>query len=281
MEVGYTASGTESNTGLEGRTWHHGLVARWWANKSATDEELAGYGSAIRRFGEPALDLACGTGRLLVPLLERGLDVDGADISEDMLGWCRERAATAGVSPTLWAQAMHELELPRHYRTIFICDSFGIGGSRAHDRQALRRIHDHLAPGGALVMSTGFPYDDEDEWLLWLPGRRDAALPREWPTEPGRQALADGDELQQRVRLVDLDPRAQRIVLEIEGRLVRDGTVVNEERRQIAISTYFEQELRLILELAGFTSVEFQAGYTGRPATADDAEVLVIATRPP
>jgi SAM-dependent methyltransferase len=262
----------------ESLTWHYGLVARWWANKTATDEELAAYESAIRRFGEPALDLACGTGRLLVPLLQRGLDVDGVDVSEDMLSWCRERATAAGVTPTLRTQAMHELELPRRYRTIFICDSFGIGGSRTRDREALRRIHDHLEPGGGLVMSTGFPYDDEEEWQLWLPGRR-AALPRDWPAEPGRQQLPDGDELQQRARLVELDPRGQRITLEIEARLVRDGTVVDEERRRITISTYFEQELRLILELAGFADVEIQAGYTGRPATDDDAEILVIATK--
>jgi SAM-dependent methyltransferase len=261
-------------------TWHYGLVAQWWANRTATDEELTAYASAIARFGEPALDLGCGTGRLLVPFLERGLDVDGVDVSEDMLRWCRERAATANVSPTLYAQAMHELDLPRRYRTIFICDSFGIGGSRAHDREALRRIHDQLEPGGALVMSTGLPYDDADEWQLWLPGRR-TALPRDWPAEPGRQRLPNGDELEQRVRLVALDPRRQRIQLEIEARLVRDGAVVQQEVGQISISTYFEQEQRLILELAGFAEVEFQAGYTGRPATDDDTEILVIATRAP
>ncbi len=259
-----------------GSTWHYGLVARWWANKTATDEELAAYGSAIRRFGEPALDLGCGTGRLLVPLIRGGFDVAGVDVSEDMLHWCRERASAAGIVPTLWAQAMHELDLPRRYRTIFLCDSFGIGGSRAHDREALRRIRNHLEPGGALVMSTGFPYDDEEEWPLWLPGRR-AGLPRDWPPEPQRQQLPDGEELQQRVRLIELDPRAERIVLEIETRLVRDDAALQEERRRIAISTYFEQELRLILELAGYADVEFQAGYTGRPATEDDAEVLVIA----
>ena len=42
----------------------------------------------FRRFveaGQPALDVACGTGRSLVPYLRAGLDVDGCDISPDML----------------------------------------------------------------------------------------------------------------------------------------------------------------------------------------------------
>jgi len=52
---------TEAHDRLEGRTWHYGLVARRWTNKRAEPEELDYYGGAIRRFGEPSLDLGCGT----------------------------------------------------------------------------------------------------------------------------------------------------------------------------------------------------------------------------
>lgn len=265
---------------LEGRTWHHGLVARWWLNKQAEPAELAFYGGAIRRFGEPALDLACGTGRLLVPLLEQGLDVDGVDLSEDMLEGCRTRAAAAAVEPRLWAQAMHELDVPRRYRTVFICGSFGIGGSRGNDRQALRRIHDHLEPGGALIMSADLPYDDEDDWRLWLPnGRRE--LPQPWTTAPtGRQDQPNGEVILQWLRIVDLDPRAQRVVLGIRDRLVHEDQVVLEEDREIMISIYLEQELRLILELAGLTDVRLEGRYTGRPASANETGIVVVARRP-
>lgn len=267
-------------TSLEGQTWHYGLVARWWANKVAEPAELAFYGDAIRQFGEPALDLACGTGRILVPLLAQGLDVDGVDLSEDMLEGCRQRAAAKGVEPQLWAQGMRELDLRRRYRTIFICDSFGIGGSRTDDRETVRRAFEHLEPGGALVMHVGYPYDDEEEWPLWLPHHRDG-LPNDWPATGGRQTLAGDGELEQRVRLVDLDPREQRIVLGISGRHWLGETLVAEEEREIAISLYFEQELRLMLELAGFDRIEVQAGYSGKPATVDDADITFIASRGP
>lgn len=271
---------TDAHDRLEGRTWHYGLVARWWTNKQAEPDELDYYGGAIRRFGEPALDLGCGTGRLLVPLMEQGLDVDGVDLSEQMLAGCRRRAEAAGVGPMLWAQPMHALQLPRRYRTVFICQSFGIGGSRRNDREALRRIHDHLEPGGALVIATGLPYDDEDEWRLWLPHGRDA-MPRAWPEIPGRQEQPDGDEILQWLRLVDLDPRAQGIVLAIRDRLMRADEVLAEEEREIAINIYLEQELRLMLEHAGFSDVSFEAGYSGQPATLDDTDVAVVARRPP
>src|SRR6187399_669663 len=110
----------------EARTWHHGLVARWWAE----------------------FNLDCGAGRLLVPYLRAGLDVEGCDVSEDMLARCRERAEREGLTPTLHAQALHDLDLPRRYRTILLCGGFGLGGRREHDAEALRRIHAHLEPGG-------------------------------------------------------------------------------------------------------------------------------------
>src|SRR3712207_7059847 len=95
----------------------------------------------IERDGQPALDVACGTGRLLLPLLRAGLDVDGCDLSPDMLALCRAKAERDGLKPRLYAQAMHDLDLPRMYRTIYICDSFGLGGHRQHDREALRRCY--------------------------------------------------------------------------------------------------------------------------------------------
>ena len=43
-------------------TWHYGLIAQWWADTNhATNEEVAYYADAIRRSGEPALDVGCAT----------------------------------------------------------------------------------------------------------------------------------------------------------------------------------------------------------------------------
>ncbi len=50
------------------QTWHYGLIARWWAEFNAPDPtELAFYRGVIERDGQPALDLGCGAGRLLLP----------------------------------------------------------------------------------------------------------------------------------------------------------------------------------------------------------------------
>ena len=98
----------------ESGTWHYGLLARWWAEFNVAEpHELAYWRGAIRRFGEPAIDLGCGTGRFLVPLRSEGFDIDGSDVSEDMLAQARAKSSGLESPPALFAQAMHELDVLR------------------------------------------------------------------------------------------------------------------------------------------------------------------------
>src|SRR5204862_4657221 len=70
--------------------WHYGLMAEYWALFKTDAPEAPFFIESIRRFGEPVLDLGCGTGRILLPLLRAGLDADGCDVSRDMLRWAKE-----------------------------------------------------------------------------------------------------------------------------------------------------------------------------------------------
>jgi SAM-dependent methyltransferase len=261
------------------QTWHYGLVAQWWAEfNMAAPEELACFRAFVERDGQPALDLACGTGRLLLPMLRAGLDVDGCDLSPDMLALCRRRAARDGLNPRLSAQAMHALDLPRAYRTIFICGGFGLGGDRRQDAEALRRCHRHLAPGGTLVFDHHLPYENVDEWTSWLPERR-LRLPEAWPASGMRRRAANGDEYELRSRLVELDPLEQRRTLQIRATLERGGTLVAEEEHTLRENLYFRNELLLLLAQAGFADVAVRGGYTDAAATTEHTMVVFVARK--
>jgi SAM-dependent methyltransferase len=261
------------------QTWHYGLVADWWAQFSeAAPEELAYYRALIEGDGQPALDLACGTGRLLVPLLRAGLDVDGCDLSPDMLALCRDQAARDGLAPRLYAQAMHALDLPRAYRTIYICDSFGLGGQRQHDAAALRRCYRHLAPGGMLVFNHYLPYGNADQWPYWLSEPRQR-LPQPWPTRASRRRAANGDEYELRSRLLDLDPLEQRATRQIRAVLWRAGYTVAEEEYTLQESLYFRNEVLGLLAQAGFDDIRVQGGYTGREPTVEQTMLVFVARR--
>jgi SAM-dependent methyltransferase len=262
----------------EPRTWHYGVVAKWWAEFNTGGPEIAYFQKYVEA-GQPALDVGCGTGRLLIPYLRAGLDVDGCDVSPDMLALCRERAEAEGLSPTLRAQAMHQLDMPRTYRTIYICGSFGLGGRRGHGEEALRRIHDHLEPGGALVLDNEVPYSGDWRWRRW-PKERRGELPEPWP-EPGpRRTGRDGTEYELRSRLVDIDPLAQRVTTAMRGFRWVDGRLVEEDEHVLEMTLYFTNELRLMLERAGFRDVEMRGDYTDEEPTRDTEFVVYIARRP-
>ena len=259
----------------EPETWHYGLVARWWAEfNTASPTELAYYQAIIGRYGQPALDLACGTGRLLLPLLRAGLDVDGCDISPDMLALCREQAAREGLEPRVYTQPSQELDLPRAYRTIYICDSFGMAGGA----EALRHCYQHLAPGGALVFNVSLPYEEADRWNCWLPEYR-RQLPEAWPGTGDRKRASNGDEIELRSRRIDLDPVEQVWTREIRATLWRDGEVVKEEVHAMRERAFFRNELLLLLAQAGFADVEVRGGYDDRQAKGDDLMLVFLARK--
>jgi SAM-dependent methyltransferase len=240
-------------------TWHHGLVARWWFEFNRGGDDVAAFQRAIETGGEPALDLACGTGRLLVPFRRAGLDVDGCDVSEDMLAWCAEYARAEGVEVTLHRQAMSQLELPRRYRTILICESFGVGSTRAGDLEALRRIRRHLEPGGTLVFDIELPNFDEAGWGSWEPEHR-PRLPAPFPERGWRRTCADGSELELKQRVVDFDPLALTVTreLRIEHRI--DGELAAAEERPITLCIYFAPEVATMLRAAGFREIHMTGG---------------------
>ncbi len=261
------------------QTWHYGLVARWWAEFNLDGPEIDFFRPYVEA-GQPALDVACGTGRLLIPYLAAGLDVDGCDISPDMLALARERAMREGLGePNLYAQAMHELDLPRRYRTIRVCGGFGLGGEREHDVEGLRRIYAHLEPGGTFVLDNEVPYADSHLWKYW-PREERPELPRPWRDEGSRRVAADGTEYELRSRVVAFDALLQRATIEMKAAIWSDGERVVEEEHELRMTLYFTHEIELMLERAGFVDVELRAGYEDRPPTADDDCVVFLARKP-
>src|SRR5215216_5082202 len=185
------------------QTWH-------WAENNTTGPEIAYFQRQIEKYGQPALDAGCGTGRLLIPFLRAGLDVDGCDISGDMLMYCQQTAEREGLSPRLYQQALHELDLPRQYQTIVVCGVFGIGVGREQDLVALQRFHQHLLPGGILVLEADVPYQDSKLLALWHNEAR-TDLPQPWPEYVGN-IPEDDHEYELHYRLISVDPLNQQTV---------------------------------------------------------------------
>ncbi len=257
------------------QTWHYGLVAEWWAEFNTDGPEIDYFGRFVEQ-GQPALDAGCGTGRLLLPWLRAGFDVDGCDVSADMIALCREWARREGFEPTLLVQPLHALDPPRRYKTIIVCGVLGLGTTRAQDQEGLERILRRLAPGGTLVLDNEVPYAHAPRWRRWAKADR-GELPAPWPESGDRRQAADGLEYELRSRTVAVDPLDQTHTLEIRARKWVDGELVATEEYPLSMRAYFRDELLLMLERAGFHDIDVRGGYTDEAPTPDHEFLVYIA----
>lgn len=273
-------NGFGTNVKDEAQSWHQGLMAEWWAhfNDDFRDHELDYYRNAVAASGDPVLDAGCGSGRLLVPLALDGHDVDGCDVSADMIDVCRSKAGAAGLSPRLEVQALDELDMKRQYRTIIVVGTFGLGSTRARDAEALRRVYEHLEPGGRLVLDIEVPWSDPEVWAYW-PTVGASSLP-EPPAKGGRRRRApSGAEYVLSNRDVACDPMEQRVTWEAHIERWRGDVLEASEDRRLDAGFYFPAEVLLLLERAGFVDVETHGEHEVRRPVRTDEFVVFVATR--
>jgi SAM-dependent methyltransferase len=259
------------------QTWHYGLMARHWVENNTAGPEIDYYQRQIEQSGQPALDAGCGTGRLLIPFLRAGLDVDGCDVSGDMLAYCQQAAEREGLSPRLYQQALHNLDLPRQYQTIVVCGVFGIGVSRELDFVALQRFYDYLVPGGLLLLEIHPAYGNANVWPLWQKQAR-THLPEPWGSNVGKPP-EDGRDYELHYRLVSVDPLEQRTVGEMRMLLFEDRQLVADDTYTLTSNYYFRNEIRLLLEKAGFTIEAEKGDWTDADVTAGHKAIIFFARR--
>jgi SAM-dependent methyltransferase len=247
---------------------YRGLVAEsydlWFGSEPYWDQ--AYFEERVRRNGGLALEIGCGTGRLLVPLVRDGLAVEGCDASDDMLARCREKASAIGVTPVLYQQHMQDLDLTQRYRTIFIpACSFQILATREEAFATLRRLRHHLDPGGELLITLNVPWSDfslERQWRL----RRSGVRPSD-----GAHVLIH--EATRSDRLEQL----QEIWLRFE--VFQEDQLVETILRTHQLRWYHKHEFMLMLEWVGLQEVTVQSGYGPDDANDPQADMIFSARR--
>lgn len=127
----------------------------------ASPDEVSFYLRRLQASQGPILEAMCGSGRVMLPLLRAGIEVDGVDFSEDMLSSCRRRAEKEGFRPTLFHQSLEVLDLKRTYSVIFVAlGSFQLFTDRNVAESVLKKLATHLNTGGKLILDTLIPWAD-------------------------------------------------------------------------------------------------------------------------
>jgi ubiquinone/menaquinone biosynthesis C-methylase UbiE len=250
---------------------YRGLIASSWdllRGDTSDWPDRAFYREIILDDGQPALDVGCGTGRLLLDYLADGIDVDGVDVSPEMLALCRNKADDLGLHPNLYQQNMEALNLDCTYRTIFVpSSSFQLLTELPTAWEALRRFYLHLESGGTLVMSIMDVSKDSSEVWQFI----------------GERARPDDDLLVRRWARSDYDPTTQLEHTEDRYDLVKkDGEVIASKlyRRSPATRAYTLDQITDMLLKTGYVNIRAVSGFTSQPASPDDELFCVFGRRP-
>ena len=118
-------------------------------------EDLDMYRNFAELSGGKILELACGSGRVLLPLAQDGYAVTGVDTSAAMLAIARDRLQENGLSGrvTLVQQDVSALNLGQKFRLAFIAlGSFGHIATRKTQQLTLTAVRAHLSPGGTFIV---------------------------------------------------------------------------------------------------------------------------------
>jgi len=135
---------------------YYGMLAEFWdlfRGDTSTWEDRFFFLDVVKRYGQPVLDVGCGTGRIVLDFMQQGIDIEGVDNSPDMLARLRRKADKLDLKPTIYQQEMTELSLPRKYQTILVpSSSFQLLLDASLPPLAMKRFYEHLPSGGVLAM---------------------------------------------------------------------------------------------------------------------------------
>jgi len=219
------------------------------------------YRRLANRCGGPVLDLACGTGRITVPLAKDGHEVVGVDLSPDMLGRADAKTTKAGLKIPFVQGDIRSFALGRRFGLVIVtCNSLA-HLTRNEDLQlGLANIKRHLEIGGVLAFDVVNPRIHD----LLAP----APLITPIDSEQSPNSVAIEQPL-----AYDPIQQTRTAVWRIDGEEGRGSRRLGPFRLRVL----FPQELVLLLQASGFELVARWGDFEEGPFSPDSTNQVCLA----
>lgn len=219
------------------------------------------YSGLAAETGGPILELACGTGRVAIPLARQGYDVTGVDMSDTMLARARFKSAGESIQ---WVQAdCRDLQIQNKFRLIFLTgNSFQAFLTRDDQEALFSCIRKHLQPGGLFAFDTRYPnlnelLAEQDEEEFW----------HSYTDANGHNVSVSGilkyDALKQIGRYITF-----RRWQEHEQEIIKPS--------HIDLRYVFPQEMDTLLHYNGFTILRKYGNWDLSPLTAESSSMIYV-----
>ncbi|MEO0407080.1 MAG: class I SAM-dependent methyltransferase [Cyanobacteria bacterium P01_A01_bin.135] len=198
-------------------------------------------------FDGKILEGMVGTGRLLVPMLEAGLNIEGIDSSPDMLAACKKNCISRGLNPTLYQGEIENLDIPSKFSAIIVTlGSFMLLGNRASALAALAAFARHLDTDGRIFIDLALPIDSF---------KVEGVVRQYEPIQCPDSSVI----MMQTSSKVDWIDQVEHTFIRYEK--WRDGKLIDTELQHLQLHWFGIEEFMLCLQRCGFTDITLCANY--------------------
>jgi len=226
------------------------------ASPEATEQQVEGIIAYLGvEPGASILDLACGYGRIAIPLAQRGFRVTGLDLSETLLGQARASAARAGVEVDWHQGDMREIPWEGAFDAVInVFSSFGYFTDEEENRRVLEGVTRALKPGGRFLIDV-----INRDWQV----RQD--LQRRWFEAGDLFVLADP-------WLDPVEGRAGEVWRWLEGG--------QWQTLEFDVRIYTATELKALIEAARLRWITVYGGWAGDEFGPQSRRIIALAEKP-
>lgn len=230
------------------------------------------YLELAQRQGGPVLEIACGTGRILLAVARLGIDIEGIDFSEALLAPLRKKARKLPKEYqqriTLHCEDMRSFSLGKQFALVIIPFRSLQHLYTIEDQiSAFVRAREHLRPNGVLAFDVFYP----NFTLL------DAANGQEIP----ELEWVDPVNAQRMVRRYFIRHHVNKLYQYFEGesifRTFEGNDILQEERAPLKMNYYTYPQLLLLFKHCGFEIVEEYGSFGKDPIEMCREMIFVLA----
>jgi SAM-dependent methyltransferase len=245
-----------------------------------SDTGVAFYSALARETGSPVLEIACGTGRVSIPVARLGYAVTGLDIVPGMLE--RARSKSLGL-PTRWIEGdARTFDLGEQFRLIFLTgNAFQAFLTRAGQEALFERVRAHLHDEGLFAFETrnprwrvdGQPEQDRPwgEGLFAFLETRDQ--------EEAGQGYVDRHGHEVHVSRTQVYDHVAQILHWTSYKRWREGDQEQTRITRIAVRFTFPQELESLLHYNGFSIIRQYGDWNLEPLSATSPSIIVVCRK--
>ncbi|MBD8071565.1 class I SAM-dependent DNA methyltransferase [Bacillus sp. PS06] len=214
------------------------------------------------------IDLACGTGRLTIPMAKKGYKLIGVDLHQGMLNHAITKSTQLNLPIDWFKQDCTNLNLNVKSKLIYsVGHSFQHFLTNEEQDRLLTSVNNHLEENGIFIFDTRFPSAEEllqprteEYWRTYMDS--------ETQEKVDVYTISDYDSLQQIQHYITIRKYKN-----------KEGEVIKEKRTNIRLRYVYPKEMERLLYANGFEIVNVYKDWNATPLSYDSNDMIYVCRK--